>query len=264
MTKSRNYSVMAYSVPLTFNTMERSHIKEVVETNNLPKDSIKKCRWTKAPERRNPNQSVGHVIITFTDPDSVNQSILNGLVICNKKVSVTKCKQEPVRCLKCQGYNHVVNECIIRRDICAKCGENHRAAKCNSSILTCTPCGVQGHASNNQTCPTVLRKCADHKVKNPENLLPFFPSKEKWMWESTPPSSQRLAIPTDLASLVRPNRRGNMRQMQLSLQPRQTAPNGRELECLAWDRITEQGFIPANTMNQTTEQQTNNYGTSNE
>ncbi|KAF8219610.1 hypothetical protein L208DRAFT_992928, partial [Tricholoma matsutake] len=196
--ESHNYSSMAYFIPLTFNAMERSHIEEVAETNNLPKDSIKKCRWAKAPEQHNPNQTVGHIIITFTDPDSTNQAILNGLVICNKKVLVTKCKREPVRCLKCQGYNHVVNECIIQRDICAKCGENHRASECNSPILTCTPCRVQGHASSNWTCPTFLKKCTNHEVKNPENLLPFFPSKESWTWESMPPSSQRSAIPLDL------------------------------------------------------------------
>ena len=133
---------------------------------NLPKDSIKKCRWAKAPEQHNPNQTVGHVIITFTNPNSMNQAILNGLVLCNKKVSVTKWKWEPVRCLKCQGYNHVVNECIIWRDICAKCAENHRASEYNLLTLTCIPCGAQGHASSDWTCLTFLRKCADHKAKN--------------------------------------------------------------------------------------------------
>ena len=50
VTESCNYSTMAYFVPLTFNAMERSPIEEVAETNTLPKDSIKKCRWAKAPE----------------------------------------------------------------------------------------------------------------------------------------------------------------------------------------------------------------------
>ena len=116
LTKSCNYSIMAYFVPLTFNAAERSHIEEVAETNNLPIDSIKKCRWAKAPEWCNPNQTVGHITFTLTDPDSTNQAILNGLVICNKKVLITKCKWELVRCLKCQGYNHVANECIIQRE----------------------------------------------------------------------------------------------------------------------------------------------------
>ena len=39
MTESCNYSAMAYFIPLTFNAMERSHIEEVAEANNCPKDS---------------------------------------------------------------------------------------------------------------------------------------------------------------------------------------------------------------------------------
>ncbi|KAF8219261.1 hypothetical protein L208DRAFT_1553222, partial [Tricholoma matsutake] len=122
------------------------------------------------------------------DPDSANKAILGGLVICNKKVSVTKCKREPIRCLKCQGYNHVAHECIISRDICARCGENHRTSDCSAATLLCTPCRKCGHASNDWTCPTFLRKCNEHDERNPENLLPFYPSTETWTWEAAPPS----------------------------------------------------------------------------
>ena len=135
LTEMRNYNAMAYFVPLTFSAADKSHLEEVTETNDLPNGSISKCRWAKAPERRSPNQTVGHVVITFTDPDSANKAILNGLVICNKKVSVTKCRREPVRCLKCQGYNHVANECIVRRDVCARCGGGHRTNECTESTL---------------------------------------------------------------------------------------------------------------------------------
>jgi hypothetical protein len=50
LTKSRNYNTMAYFIPLTFSTTEKSHIEEVTEANNLPKGSISKCRWAKVPE----------------------------------------------------------------------------------------------------------------------------------------------------------------------------------------------------------------------
>ncbi|KAF8227146.1 hypothetical protein L208DRAFT_1298073 [Tricholoma matsutake] len=134
-----NYNIMAYFVPLTCDVIEKSHIEEVTESNSLSKDSINKCRWAKAPGWQNPNQSVGHMIITFTDPNSTNKAILNGLVICNKKVSVSKCKRELIRCLKCQAYNHVAHECIISRDICARCGEDHRTSNCSTLTLLCTP-----------------------------------------------------------------------------------------------------------------------------
>ena len=47
--ESHNYNVMAYFVPLTFDTAKKSHTEEVTEANNLTKESISKCRWAKAP-----------------------------------------------------------------------------------------------------------------------------------------------------------------------------------------------------------------------
>jgi hypothetical protein len=170
------------------------------------------------------------VVITFMDPDSANKAILNGLVICNKKVSVTKCKCEPVRCLKCQGYNHMANECIIRRDICARCRGGHRMNKCTELMLRCTPCSTSGHVSNDRTCPTFLRKCVEHDAKNLENQLPFFPSVKAWTWESTLPSRHRTAISVGLADCVQPDGKGRMHQTQLPFRPRQIALNGWELK----------------------------------
>ena len=74
LTELHNYNTMAYFVLLTFDTKNDSHIEEVTETNSLSRESISKCRWAKAPKRRNPNQTVGHMIITFMDPDSTNNS----------------------------------------------------------------------------------------------------------------------------------------------------------------------------------------------
>ena len=148
------------------------------------------------------------MIITFTDPDSVNRAILNGLVICNKKVLVSKCKWKPVRCLRCQGYNHEVNEWIIQRDICTKCRENHRTSNCGASTLRCTPCGTPGHAGSNWTCPTFLRKCTENDTKNPKNSLPFYLSTEPWTWEAAPPSGHKPAAPVELADYVHLDKSG--------------------------------------------------------
>ena len=85
-------------------------------------------------------------------------------------------------------------------------------------------------------CPTFLRKCAEHDMKNPENQLSFFPSIEPWTWEVALPSGQRTAILVGLAEFVRPNRNGKMQQTQLPFQPRQIALNRWELKCHSWDR----------------------------
>lgn len=158
---------------------------------------------------------VGHIVITFTDPDSANKAILNGLIICNKKVLVTKCKHELVRCLKCQGYNHIANKCIIWRDIWAECGRTHRTNDCSELTLLCTPCGTSRHMSSDQMCPMFLRKCTEHDMRNPENQLPFFPSTEAWTWESALPSGPKPAVMVGLADFMRPDRNSRMHQTQL-------------------------------------------------
>ena len=210
--------------------------------HSIPNNSISKLKWAKRPDQRSPSQTVGHLIITFKDPDAANEAILKGLVICNKKVQVSKCRREPVRCLKCQAYNHVAHECILQREICARCGENHRTNTCSSTITKCTPCNEYGHTSSDRACPTLQRKCRDYETNHPENALPFFPSKESWTWEASPPQPQPSAESIRNQQCPHPHSQRNTtltgyRQTQLPFQPtRKTAPNGRELERRSWDR----------------------------
>jgi hypothetical protein len=131
--KPRAHNVIAFFVPLMLDMDDQTHRDEVAEANNINPRSIIKYRWSKPPAKHTPGQQVRHLNITFSSTDTANYVILNRLVICNKKVSVAKDRKEPIRCLKCQAYDHVATECIIAHDICAHYGDRgHKIANCQS------------------------------------------------------------------------------------------------------------------------------------
>ncbi|EDR12593.1 uncharacterized protein LACBIDRAFT_323169 [Laccaria bicolor S238N-H82] len=125
--KTRSFNVIAYYVPLNLDDNSEKDRGEIEEMNNIPKGTLTKLRWIKPPARRRPDQCFAHVIATFSDAESANRAIVNGLSICHKRVSVVKCKKEPIRCLKCQGWDHVALECVIAKEVnvCGTCGGDH-------------------------------------------------------------------------------------------------------------------------------------------
>jgi len=127
-----------------------------------------------------PNKPVGTLILTFSNPDVANRAKASGLVICNKRVSVSKYKKEPIRCLKCQGWNHIASECIRKHDLCGTCSEEgHRTSACKATDKTfCISCEMDNHPSWARHCPTFIRKCKEFDQKHPENNLLFYPLQE--------------------------------------------------------------------------------------
>ena len=94
--KKRNHPMIAYFISLTLNPNNPRHIAEIVESNNMLTDDLLKLRWAKPLARRLPSQTCGHLIISFSNPDAANRAKTEGLVICNKRVSVAKHKKEPI------------------------------------------------------------------------------------------------------------------------------------------------------------------------
>ena len=68
--------------------------REIEETNNIPEGGLMKIRWIKPPARWRMDQRYAHVIATFSDLDAANRALVNGLTICNKRVSIAKSKKE--------------------------------------------------------------------------------------------------------------------------------------------------------------------------
>ena len=168
--------MIAYYVPLNLNTDNPAHLAEIVNLNSMQKDDLLRIRWAKPPARRSPSQTCGHLILNFSNPDSANRARTEGLVICNKRVSVAKYKKEPIHCLKCHGWNHIAAECTQSYDRCGTCkARDHCTSLCTSSRMFCENCEMDDHTSWSRDCPTFVRKYKEFDAKHPENSLLLYP-----------------------------------------------------------------------------------------
>ena len=206
--RTRTYSVMAFNVPIAIDPNDDNHRQEICEANNFDPYIISAAKWAKSIDKRAPSQRTAHLLLTFVNADAANRAIVNGLSICNRKCHVEKTKREPVRCLKCQGWNHFAKECSATQDKCGNCAENHRTSDCQSVARNCVSCSSSDHASWSRACPTFLKKMVEFNTRNPDNSLQFFPTADPWTWTPTektytpkPPSVKKATPPTGLSSV---------------------------------------------------------------
>jgi hypothetical protein len=230
--KMRSYNVVAYYVPLSFDTNSEKDRREIEEANGMPKGVLTKIRWIKPPMRRQPDQRFAHIIATFSDAETANRVIVNGLSICHKRVSAAKCRKEPIRCLKCQGWDHIAAECVVAKEVnvCGTCGDrDHWTSKCTKrGVVFCSSCKTNDHASWDRYCPTFLRKIGELNARDPANDIPFFPAKDSWTWSSSyPPQGRRVSSPAEVqVNHTQPgSQRNRYRQTQLNFDS--AAPGGR-------------------------------------
>ena len=191
--RPRQYNVVVYLVPLSFNAGNPEGMREVELTNGLEPNSITATRWIKPLNRRSEKQIAAHAIFTFANPKSANKAIAEQLVVCHKKLDVVKSKREPVRCMKCQLWGHFAMSCPLPHDRCGKCGEQHRTNDCNSPGLFCVPCGIDGHPSWDRDCPTFNAKAREMDQRTPENQLVYYPTDEPWTQQTTDSSWNQFA-----------------------------------------------------------------------
>jgi len=233
--KQRPFNVLAYNASTSIDPDNEEHLREIAETNGIKDGEILAMRWVKPITRRDrADQRTAHLILTFSNADTANRSILLGLTICQRRVRVAKSKKEPIRCMKCHKWNHVAWECIAKEDTCGTCGENgHWTKDCtNKANKRCVSCNTDDHASWSRMCPTFLKKCDELDKRTPENSLPFFPSLEAWTWASTPPPAQHLAPSTAPPPILTRGRN----QQERTQQQKETAPSGRPYERRSWNR----------------------------
>ena len=181
----RTYNVMAFNIPLAINTEDENHHTEISKANNYEIGTITMAKLAKPIDRRSQNQRTAHLLISFNNANAANRSIVNGLTICNRRCHVEKTKKELVRCLKCQGWNHIAREWMEKHDKCGNCSETHRTSSCLTNERRCISCGTNDHASWSRTCPTFLNKADEFNKRNPNNSMQFFPTADPWTWTTT-------------------------------------------------------------------------------
>jgi hypothetical protein len=183
----REYSIIVPRTPITFDPKNEAHLRETEEINNLSSKSIKKARWIKPVRRRREGQTHAYAILSLTSPSMANQLIRKGITICRAKTIPSKLKHEPMQCLRCRGWGHLVAQCHSTYEICGACGEEHNTNECsNPHKHFCASCKVNTHASWDRGCPEFIRRCESYNNRFPENNLPFFPTVEAWTLTTRP------------------------------------------------------------------------------
>ena len=77
--QEREYILVAPRVLLTFNPENSEHLREIEETNSLPKLIIRKVRWIKPAERRRKGQTLAHATLMITSVNTADKLIKEGL-----------------------------------------------------------------------------------------------------------------------------------------------------------------------------------------
>ncbi|KAF8154053.1 hypothetical protein B0H34DRAFT_817929 [Crassisporium funariophilum] len=166
--KARSYNLIAYNSPLEIDPGNPDHIQEICKVNSIADGQLMAMR-------RSNTQRSAHLILTFTDVDAANRTLIKGLAVCHRKLRVKKC-------LKCQGWNHFAKECTSAMYICGTCAEQgQRTSKCPSP------------KKHRRECPTFRRKQVDCNNANPKNSLPFIPLRDAWSWAPETKTAGRTA-----------------------------------------------------------------------
>ena len=90
----------------------------------------------------------------FQTPQAINEVLVNRMFVQQKKIYTEKCKREPLHCLRCHGWGHMVRDCSASVDTCGTCAQRHRTDTCtNMAWPHCISCGRAGYASWARSCP---------------------------------------------------------------------------------------------------------------
>ena len=173
--------IMVPRIPLTFDPSNPVHLREIEETNRMPKKLIKRARWIKPEYRCVPNQSCAHTIFTITSTVEANKLLKDGIYICNTRTFPKKLKYEPKQCMKCRRWGHYTASCRTSTDTCGTCRDQHKTRDYKvENKRYCVSCKSDTHASWDRNCPEFLWKCDKYSRFHPENHLIYLPTDEDW------------------------------------------------------------------------------------
>lgn len=183
------YNVLVRFVP-TNTPITPETYPRIEASSQLEDGSIATIVWAKKIENRKAQQKTAHAIVSFKTREAANQVIQNGLSMGGKWVYGHRDQKDPQRCMKCQQYGHIAKECRMDRDVCGRCGENHRTSECQATAenLYCAVCKCQGHTPADRKCPTLIRKIHDRAQRNPEAGYRLFVTNhpDTWVRDDSP------------------------------------------------------------------------------
>ncbi|KAG8782886.1 hypothetical protein FRC16_002525 [Serendipita sp. 398] len=190
----RTYPVIGRFFTIEMNLEDENELRDFEKHNALTEQDVAEIKWIKDPSRRHRSQEVANVKIICNSPEAANKLILGPTYAHGRLVKIHKDVRYPATCAKCQHYGHFAATCKESTDTCGICANEHVTKKCpNPEKFKCTPCGANDHITNSQECPKYEEALEAIKRKAPEATKSFYPTKDRWTWDSAvPPPLSRL------------------------------------------------------------------------
>ncbi|KAF8580747.1 hypothetical protein K439DRAFT_1308217, partial [Ramaria rubella] len=185
--KERVYTPIVEYVPISHSPDALGEMKRIEGYTGLNEDTLISTRWIKPVERRSKNQRTTHLIARFSDIESANIAIRDGMVIVGRRCGARRLKKEPRRCLKCQEIDsrHLAAKCP-NPEHGGTCGNEHRTSECTNhgeeDKTFCVNCKTEEHSSWSRGCPKFIESCQKIESRDSENFYKFFPTDEYWTW----------------------------------------------------------------------------------
>lgn len=243
--RQRYYPLVLEFLPIHLQIEREDFLRSIEQEDHLPPSSIASIRWIKPLTRRTAEQRKAFALLQIVDVQTANSILREGICIANERITIRKDKKEPIRCAKCQKYNHIAKNCHATTDTCGICADSHRTSDCNSYRTTkCINCRSQQHDSRSRQCPEFIKRCKDIDEKYPENRMPFFPTDHAWTQVVQHTNPSRMSASPSPPSSSQRQHTGGIRQTRqttltfLNQQPQDDAPIPHSQEPLNHPYIT--------------------------
>lgn len=192
--RQRQYPLVLEYLPIQMQIEQDDFLRQIEQENQLETNTLASIRWIKPPTKRSAEQRKAFALLHVTDVQAANDIIREGLCLESERFSARKDRREPMRCAKCQKFNHIAKNCTSPQDTCGTCGNQHRTSACNSYRTTrCVNCRSQQHTSWSRSCPEFIKHCKELDDKFPENRMPYFPTEHAWTHATQPAHQDRIS-----------------------------------------------------------------------
>ncbi|KAG2049923.1 hypothetical protein BDR06DRAFT_974877 [Suillus hirtellus] len=126
------YTLVLEYLPTIMQIDRDGFLRDIEQENYLPDATLASIRWIKPAQKRSAGQRKAFALLLVSDIHVANNIIREGLCVESERINVRKDKKEPLRCAKCQKFNHIAKNCSSLQDVCSTCGEQHCTANCNA------------------------------------------------------------------------------------------------------------------------------------
>ncbi|KAJ3792020.1 hypothetical protein GGU11DRAFT_694012 [Lentinula aff. detonsa] len=123
--------------------------RRIEMASGLRLGAIKGIRWIKQIEKRKEGQHHAHTIFSMDSREDTNELLMGRVVVQSRVLRAKKNNSDPKRCVKCNTFSHIAEQCKAEHDVCARCAQKHRTSTCQVSDqqLFCANCQKTGHGA---------------------------------------------------------------------------------------------------------------------